>query len=139
MAYNPEQRKKYAKTPQYRKYQRDYGRKKYFMNKEKSREKSRKYSMTINGKYAFYKHSSKKRGLAFEVSLKDFGKITKLPCTYCGIMPNPFNGVDRKDNMKGYITENCVPCCKKCNFMKGNSSVEDFIKKCWDIVEYTKI
>ncbi len=27
--------------------------------------------------------------------------------------------LDRKDNMKGYIKENCVVCCSLCNYIKG--------------------
>lgn len=37
------------------------------------------------------------------------------------------NGIDRVDNSLGYITSNCVPCCKKCNFMKHQLSVEDML------------
>lgn len=30
------------------------------------------------------------------------------------------NGIDRKDNDKGYEINNCVSCCSKCNEAKGN-------------------
>jgi 5-methylcytosine-specific restriction endonuclease McrA len=30
-----------------------------------------------------------------------------------------YSGIDRKDNEKGYTEENCVPCCKRCNGIKG--------------------
>ena len=29
------------------------------------------------------------------------------------------NGIDRMDQKHGYVIENCVSCCKLCNFMKG--------------------
>lgn len=28
--------------------------------------------------------------------------------------------LDRKDNNKGYLKENCVVCCKRCNYSKGD-------------------
>lgn len=31
-----------------------------------------------------------------------------------------YNGVDRKDNAKGYVTGNCLPCCWPCNYAKGS-------------------
>lgn len=41
----------------------------------------------------------------------------------------PCSGIDRYDNTKGYIVENCVPCCTHCNTIKGVRSVEDFYKR----------
>jgi len=54
----------------------------------------------------------------------EFNVITSKDCTYCG-KPGP-NGIDRLDCDKGYEKENCVPCCKHCNYVKGNLSMKDF-------------
>ena len=57
----------------------------------------------------------------------EFNFLSKNNCYYCG-KPGP-NGIDRVDNSKGYVTGNCVPCCKHCNYVKGALSVTDF--KTW--------
>jgi 5-methylcytosine-specific restriction endonuclease McrA len=37
----------------------------------------------------------------------------------------PHNGIDRKNNSLEYTLENCVPCCRQCNFAKqGLSEIE---------------
>ena len=38
------------------------------------------------------------------------------------------NGVDRKNNLLGYSSENSVPCCKFCQFAKGTSTLGEFLK-----------
>lgn len=95
---------------------------------------------TINKLFLLYKASAKKRGLLFEFNLEEFEEITQMPCEYCKDSPSNFKlspnkitekpyfytGIDRVDNGKGYTKDNCVPCCKKCNFMKKNYSLEDF-------------
>lgn len=66
--------------------------------------------------------------LSFEEFLT-FAKDNK--CHYCGdevswvkftstgVCP-PYN-LDRKDNAQGYTKENCVVCCKSCNYGKGDT------------------
>lgn len=56
-------------------------------------------------------------------------------CEYCGTKEKL--GVDRIDNTKGYIKGNCVTCCKWCNMMKKNLSVEDFIKHITKIYDWS--
>lgn len=78
----------------------------------------------------------------FNLSLEEFRAITKSTCHYCGKPPEQvfkiiekdeawshyvYNGVDRKDNSKGYTLENCVPCCWICNRAKGGYSYEFFM------------
>jgi hypothetical protein len=53
-----------------------------------------------------------------------FNDISQKNCHYCGVT-GP-NGIDRIDCKKGYHNDNCVPCCKHCNYVKGNLSLEDF-------------
>lgn len=56
-----------------------------------------------------------------------FRTLINMECFYCG-KPAP-NGIDRRDNSKGYIKGNCVACCKHCNYAKGDLSEEVF--KIW--------
>jgi hypothetical protein len=54
----------------------------------------------------------------------EFTNISSRPCHYCGV--NGPNGIDRADCAKGYEPANCLPCCKHCNYVKGNLSSSDF-------------
>jgi hypothetical protein len=70
---------------------------------------------------------------AIDLSYEDFLVYTKTTtCHYCGEFIDWENNVrynlDRKDNEKGYSKENCVVCCKFCNWLKGNKfTYEEFI------------
>lgn len=92
-----------------------------------------------NHLFYLYKYKANKRKIEFALSIDDFAVITKQSCHYCGIEPNQiqnqkgkstayiFNGIDRIDNSKGYILDNCVPCCKQCNTAKMASTKEEFL------------
>lgn len=85
-----------------------------------------------------YKKSAKYRNIDFDLSTDEFLDVITKPCNYCGDeLTNikktkdcygefRYTGIDRYDNDKGYIIDNVVPCCKNCNTMKLNLSVEDF-------------
>lgn len=90
--------------------------------------------------YSAYQSSAKSKGFNFDLSKEHFRTITSSSCHYCGVKPsNEYtkgwvgyrssyisNGVDRKDNDKGYTTDNSLPCCSNCNYAKKNYSYEDF-------------
>jgi len=38
-----------------------------------------------------------------------------------------YNGLDRIDSKRDHSHDNIVPCCKTCNWMKGDMGVEDFL------------
>ena len=85
-----------------------------------------------------YKQNAKIRGYDFNLTKKQFLKLTKQDCYYCGAKPNNiqkseyhngdflYNGLDRIDNNKGYTIDNVVPCCKICNHAKNNLTLEEF-------------
>lgn len=100
--------------------------------------------------YAQYKSMSKRRRyLNFNLSKEDFSLLTSSDCFYCGIQPTRvikyrvsvymYNGIDRMNNNIGYIMDNCVPCCSRCNYMKLTSSVEDFLAQVTRIYKHQKI
>ena len=66
------------------------------------------------------------RNHIIEITLDEFSKLVAEPCMYCG-ESKLRRGIDRVDNKKGYTKDNSVPCCKLCNYMKRNISVEDFL------------
>ena len=88
--------------------------------------------------YRGYKKHAKERNLEFHLTKEDFKSLTEKSCYYCGAKganksttysgsEYTYNGVDRVDNSKGYILENCVPCCRTCNRAKLDMSVEEFL------------
>jgi hypothetical protein len=67
---------------------------------------------------------------AVELTYEDFIKFTKFKtCIYCKneLQWSEYDirkwgqryNLDRKDTLKGYSLDNCVPCCKTCNAMKS--------------------
>ena len=92
--------------------------------------------------YGAYKRSAQCRGYEFSLSKEEFRAIIVQPCIYCGqkltqekrsksIHTGTFKytGIDRYDNSKGYIRGNCVPCCKVCNRIKTNMTVQELEAK----------
>lgn len=73
------------------------------------------------------------REQSFKLSYEEFKSLIVKHCTYCGAPPSNikrkkqwgkgkfyYNGIDRKDSSIGYTSDNCVPCCAKCNQVKTN-------------------
>lgn len=85
-----------------------------------------------------YKYNAKSRGIDFNLSNKEFREIASGDCFYCNAQPEErkppkdwqpsgyWSGVDRTDNSKGYSVENCVPCCRQCNWSKKDLTQEEF-------------
>lgn len=92
----------------------------------------------INILYAQYRYSAQKRGLPFEITLEELESITSRKCFYCNDLPSQYihpdkekniyvyNGIDRMDNLQGYVLDNCVSCCKTCNIAKRTMSFDEF-------------
>lgn len=76
-------------------------------------------------KFDGYTRAAKYRGREFSLTRDQFRVLHDASCTYCGLLPS--KGADRKDNDIGYILENCVPCCKPCNYAKRAMSEQDFL------------
>ena len=76
-------------------------------------------------KYAGYKHGAKNRGYDFKISYEQFCKLIFEPCHYCG--ESPQSGIDRVNNTIGYVYDNCVSCCWRCNKWKHTMSDTEFI------------
>lgn len=98
--------------------------------------------------YSGYRKYCEDVGRVFELTFDEFHCLAQQPCHYCGIEKsnsradarNPdlvyfYNGIDRKDNTQGYILSNCLPCCKKCNYMKRDYGYTEFLVHLKTIVE----
>lgn len=89
------------------------------------------------GAYRTYKRQAPERGYTFEIEKEDFDRLVRLPCYYCGDLPidDNIHGLDRTNNMLSYTLSNVVPCCSKCNFMKGTLDKSEFIQQTKKIAE----
>jgi len=87
--------------------------------------------------YNVYSKNAELKNLEFSINYDDYVIIVEKKCYYCGtLQERGFNGIDRKDQTKGYVVENCVSCCKLCNYMKGSTSDEVFIKRAEHILTF---
>lgn len=85
-----------------------------------------------------YRSKARDRDLCFELSEKQVTYLVSLNCHYCNKPPSNamptwkdeekfiYNGIDRIDNSIGYVLENCVSCCDRCNTAKSSSSKKEF-------------
>ena len=60
---------------------------------------------------------AKDRGLEFKLTVPQIKELKEGVCIYCGSKDRIT--IDRKNNTIGYIYDNCVSACFKCNFFKG--------------------
>jgi hypothetical protein len=88
-----------------------------------------------------------KAKIPFTITINDLKEIVHKNCVYCGRMPYEerfayhrtrykdgiesdekilINGIDKVIPQKGYIKENCVPCCKYCNRAKSDLTINNF-------------
>ena len=94
-----------------------------------------------NDLYSTYRTSANRRGLNFDIGVDFFTENVVKSCSYCGDALTSikksqsksggdflYTGIDRIDSSKGYTEDNCVPCCKVCNTMKWDLTIEQFTK-----------
>lgn len=86
-----------------------------------------------------YRINAKKRDIEFLLSDNEVVHLMKQKCHYCNMPPSNvyksrtkngafiYNGIDRKDNALPYALDNCVPCCKVCNYFKKDMSYDEFL------------
>lgn len=110
--------------------------------------------------YCNLKYTAFSRNKTFELSKQDIYDIVTKNCHYCNATPYKkttinnrkwglestkehgafiHNGIDRKDSNIGYILDNCIPCCKTCNFMKSILSYKEFLNHIVSIIKHLKI
>lgn len=85
---------------------------------------------------AYYKRNCKLRNIEWKLTLDEFTILLSGNCFYCNIEPQTrilagkertHNGIDRVDSSKGYVTDNVVTCCKRCNQAKNDMTIDEFI------------
>jgi hypothetical protein len=81
--------------------------------------------------YAEYVRGAAKRAYDMMLTYEEFHKLIINPCYYCHHkVDDEVNGIDRVDNTHGYTVDNCVPCCERCNLMKLDQTLEEFLARC---------
>ena len=88
----------------------------------------------MGAQYSETRRNAHRRGKAFDLSPDAFKALKSAKhCFYCNaVRTNPTKpyGIDCVNNDIGYLEGNCVPCCSKCNFMKGTLDITIFIHQC---------
>jgi len=115
-------------------------------DKEHRLELSRVNEDTPAIKYIRCRKNARDKGIPFELEYETYFEIIQQPCFYCGIesiyLENESlykNGIDRKDSGGGYLYDNCVSCCKMCNYMKGSLQVPVFLMRIEHILVHNKL
>lgn len=96
----------------------------------------RKYTgHLVSSLLANYRRNAEKRGVEFDLSRDEFLELIQQNCYLCGAPPCnlrrgknkslKYNGIDRVDNSKGYVSGNVMPCCWKCNQVKAKMNLAD--------------
>lgn len=104
----------------------------------------------FNCVYQKYKYTAKIYNRKFDLTKDEFRILTKGNCWYCGEPPSKiqyayftsakwkptrgalensayiYNGIDRIDNNKGYVLNNCATCCVVCNRAKMDMPINEF-------------
>lgn len=94
-----------------------------------------------------YKKNASNKNFDFNIDDEQFFEIINKECFYCGkydTKQNKFtkeyfnlNGVDRIDSKLGYINNNVVSCCARCNQGKNDITIEDFLSWIKDVYNYS--
>ena len=86
--------------------------------------------------YKRYQIDAKRRNILFQIEKEFAISLYLSSCCYCGASPCPVNGIDRVDNNKGYVVDNCVSCCNRCNEVKSNYSLEETMEHVKKMIQH---
>lgn len=92
----------------------------------------------LENRFKECKRNARRRGYDFGLSFEKFDECTQQSCYLCGGFADnkSYNGIDRIDSNLGYLSINVRPCCWKCNNMKSDYSLEDFLSHIGKIYWY---
>jgi hypothetical protein len=95
--------------------------------------------LATNRLFRTYVRHASKTGRPFTLSAEEFFALIRGNCHYCGQRPSNcetvsytgarflYNGVDKVKPYEGYVSENCVSCCWRCNYAKRDWSRDEFL------------
>ena len=121
-------------TPEaWRKYQRDYMRKRRLdpAIRAKESKKTRKWQLAHPLEFALSntKKGAKNRGVKWALNDRHALDLITDNCLYCGSVPDSTNGIDRVDNLQGYVEDNVVTACRRCNRAKHTQTLPEFLNQ----------
>lgn len=97
----------------------------------------RKEGVAFRQIYTNYKCRAYNHKIKFSLSREEFYELTQKPCAYCNrsltnsyrerVEVFRYNGIDRIDSCRGYVSGNVVPCCQICNTMKMGLPLKVFL------------
>ena len=93
-------------------------------------------AIRLNSLIRYYKRNAKIRDLRWGLSKETVEHLVTRACEYCG-WHKDWCGIDRVNNAEGYRDDNCVPCCRWCNWSKNGRTLDEF--KDWVRALYGKI
>ena len=98
---------------------------------------SKWYRTHVNPRLDAIKRAAERRGIEWHLIDEEAKTMMTTECIYCKHIDLEVrvNGIDRLDSSKSYTTENCVPCCKDCNYMKGTYDPKTFIERAKKIAQ----
>lgn len=83
-----------------------------------------------------YKTNDKNKNREFNLTFEFVQNSLKEPCSYCGF---PSTGLDRIDNNKGHLIENCIPCCAECNVARMDNFTVSEMKLIGQAIKIVKL
>jgi hypothetical protein len=98
---------------------------------ENAEHSARWYRTNVNPRLDALKRAAETRGIDWRLTDEEAKVMMTSPCVYCKHIDLDVrvNGIDRLDSAKSYTTENCMSCCKDCNYMKGTYDPRTFIER----------
>ncbi len=102
-----------------------------------NKNRKRKTGSSFDKALRTYQSSARKKSVSWKLTEDETYVLFKNNCYYCGVEPSNgkgktqkgnflYSGIDRVDNIEGYVSGNVVSCCKECNLSKGTMSLKDF-------------
>lgn len=106
-----------------------------------------KQAIAISIYYSNTRSRANFHNFTFDLSMQDFHNLIRMPCHYCNDKSDikqirnhntrlllRANGIDRVNNLLGYVISNCVPCCEMCNRSKGTNTAQEYLNHCRKVV-----
>lgn len=105
---------------------------KYKEKKKRAESRSKPFELTLDEFISvFYERATIKITFFGLIGTIELPTVSK-PCFYCGMSSS---GLDRVDSSMGYVVNNVVVCCARCNLMKFTMSTDEWLSHMRLIIE----
>lgn len=120
------------------------GPKEFLTNRQRCIKCQQTTKTPVENIFHIYQKNAKKRNILFSLSVEEFNFLIGEKCFYCDAEPSILekgrwkdeqwheefarNGIDRLNATEDYNSSNCVPCCFRCNQLKGNLELDEFVR-----------